>query len=156
MFSSKKVANEYARDRKDRLIKQGLCSKCGHEKDTEEFKLCLDCRNYMAEWFRKTIERDKDHYYEKQRERKHRRDPKGLCVRCGSRKQAKGRKSCQICLDKEKVFMNNKIEKRKQAGLCVKCGNHKSEQGLFVCPTCREKNRVAAAKKYAKKIGKTL
>lgn len=94
----------------------GLCSQCGEAEAVPGRKLCSGCLAYLRIF------------------RQQRRDA-GLCPMCG-REPRPGKKTCQVCADKQAALYRARRDRRRAAGECYSCG---APADGFRCPRCAER-----------------
>lgn len=70
---------------------------------------------------------------------------RGYCAKCGARKSVKGKKCCEVCLEKERNYQRKRRTNLKILGLCS-CGKPLSDKNSTWCEDCKAKRR----EKYAK------
>lgn len=102
------------------------CTKCGHEKPDDGFKICVECR----EKAKKSIMR-----------LSYKRSRLGLCLKCGHEKPEDGSNVCLRCRKRSNENKKRMHEKREKLGLCPVCGCEKPNDRFVLCGRCRERNR---------------
>ena len=107
----------------------GTCSQCGEAEAVPGRRMCSSCLAY-------------------QRVVRAQRREAGLCGNCG-REARPGKKTCQLCADKQATMYQARRDRRRAAGQCYSCGR---PSDAFRCPRCAE--RVARA--WSKRKGKPL
>lgn len=88
--------NEAARQARLFFKSLGLCSECGKNRVFKDEKTCPECRAKSVTAYSRT-EEQRERYRALNRELYWRYSEQGICVRCGRRKAAEGRKMCCIC-----------------------------------------------------------
>ena len=128
----------------------GLCYRCGEP--TENIgKPCNKCREKICEY---------------SREKKKMCASAGICVTCGMKEAAKGRKSCPDCLERFKTISSAKYyadresrlakakERRQRyidAGLCYVCRQPTDRGHGKMCSICLEKTNARNRSKTKRK-----
>ena len=145
-------AERHRRNRQSR-IKNGICVRCGKPNSNGK-SVCDECTAKRKEESKK---------YRTQRAEL------GMCIQCGARKTAPGKKRCEFCLANQAEFSTRKFEnlseeeknsvrkkrnsqekirkeKARESGLCVKCHKRKPSRGHSTCTECRVAYRKASKK----------
>lgn len=154
-------AKENERKRQDRIFfaAHGLCTRCGKNSVFGEDRTCFECR---AKDFVRNGRRDRDKAKKKDREgfqRRYRtRSEQGICVGCGRRRAAEGKKRCEICARRDvsahmKTYWEKKSaisggiprSERHQHGFCYICNGRLDRDGK-VCSNCHERLKVNGKK----------
>ncbi len=138
---SKASQNRSERVNNQREVKRllGICIFCS-EKALPNRKLCERHANFYREQHAKKRSNGKclvcsmptnnqfskceschKKYTEKQQLLVKDREEKGLCRMCGILPRKENRAACNKCLEKSKVYQNNKKTERLAAGLCIGC-----------------------------------
>ena len=149
--------NEYMRETRAFLRKQGMCPVCGKEKLFGDEKQCISCRQKAYDKRKPLTEEQKNRrniqFREQQNSVYRERSENGICTRCGKYKAEKGKKKCRICLDKDaemhrKRTYNKKSvrEYRKENHLCYHCGKEIDRETGEICQSCWERFRQAGLK----------
>lgn len=95
------------------------CNRCKKEKPSDEFKLCIICRE-------KSRKDNKIFYDSKKLNKK--------CIKCG---KDSINTRCINCSEKDNIFQRNLRLERKEINACMRCGNILSSlDGKFHCDFC--------------------
>lgn len=124
-----------------------LCTQCGKYAVPESEKICPECRAKNNNRRRMRSEKSKENFRTQQKKLYDQRSKDGICVRCGKRKVAMGRKRCGICLQKDAQMhrnlraMNGDDLRRQwvEQGFCYHCGGEIEDKSMKSCNACREK-----------------
>ena len=154
-YNKRHLKKEKSKRRK--LIKKGLCPKCGRPTGTERV-YCDKCLEYLREQNRQSRARNGA---------KHVGIPKaewsqyGWCNRCGVAVND-GANLCPTCkgiLSKQVIHMRARLSDRHEEwrakGLCGTCGKHRALDGFKVCQGCKDKldaMRIKSVEKCRKKV----
>lgn len=146
---------EYTKQRYHNRKEAGICVRCGKQPAIPGKIVCLLCQAEYADYSRlryeKMTDEEKAEHNRKHTEKYYANKAAGICVRCGKRKAAPGRVSCEWCLAKTNESSKKSHEKKgrykryKEQGLCLSCGAERAP-GYQFCPECLEKKRAYAAK----------
>lgn len=154
-------ARENERKRQDRIFyaAHGLCTRCGKNSVFGEDRTCFECR---AKDLVSKGRRDRDKMKKKDSEgfqRRYRaRSEQGICVGCGRRRAAEGKKRCETCARRDtaahmKTYWKKKAasggiprNERRLHGFCYICNGRLDRDGK-VCSRCHERLKAMAAKK---------
>lgn len=140
----------------------GVCPKCRKNSILGDEKTCPECRAIYAEAMTKYIKKNREQWneYQKKMHKKavNERREKGLCVRCGRKREDQRFKNCERCRKTMREQSRDKREKlnitsreyRRENGLCFFCGEPVVD-GLKVCERCRQRNKAAANSENAVK-----
>lgn len=89
-------------------IEHGLCQHCGRQKDDQKYKTCKRCRENSKRYneLYKTVDgvSRKEYVREYARERRERLTAEGLCYVCGKNPVIKGRRICEDCAEKARIY----------------------------------------------------
>lgn len=98
-----RLYNAYGQYRRERLIKEERCPRCGKKRDTR-FKSCKKCLEKNTPSRRGTTDYRtwREQYNEHRKDYRAKKKKKGLCILC-SRKAAKGRTKCEYHLLKQRL-----------------------------------------------------
>ena len=129
------------------LASQHLCTSCGKYAVPVGEKMCPECRAKSSNRKRAKSEKSKINFRKQQKKIYDQRSASGVCVRCGKRKAAGGRKKCFICLQKDaQTHAEARIRRGedlraqwKEQGLCFHCGGDIEDKSKKSCNACREK-----------------
>ncbi len=149
--------------RENRIFRASLnlCTQCGKYAVPEGEKMCPECRAKNNNKRRIKNEKSKENFRKQQKKLYDQRSASGVCVRCGKRKAAGGRKRCFMCLQKDaQTHAEARIRRGedlraqwKERGLCFHCGGEIEDKSMKSCNACREKcapkNQSCAGKNKA-------
>lgn len=135
--------------RENRIFRASLnlCTQCGKYAVPEGEKMCPECRAKNNNKRRIKNEKSKENFRKQQKKLYDQRSASGVCVRCGKRKAAGGRKKCFMCLQKDaQTHAEARIRRGedlraqwKEQGLCFHCGGEIEDKSKKSCNACREK-----------------
>ncbi len=135
--------------RENRVFRAGLnlCTQCGKYAVPEGEKTCPECRAKNNNKRRIKNEKSKENFRIQQKKLYGQRSKDGICVRCGKREAAGGRKKCFICLQKDaQTHAEARIRRGedlraqwKEQVLCFHCGGEIEDKSKKSCNACREK-----------------
>jgi len=127
---------EVDKQRKEKYLSQGLCSRCGN-KPLKTKTMCLECSTYHTERYsqiRKNLL------------------AKGICTRCEKR-PLKSETMCEYCLMQQKESADKRKARYIAADCCTKCGI-RPLKSKCQCEQCMEKenkrNKAVKDKVYNK------
>lgn len=151
-----------AKERRDYLLRRGLCPYCGKNKIDPPYKSCTNCRE-------KILRRSKEGRTEKRKQydsmyRKKKREQyadAGLCTICGKNVPEKGFTTCIECRKKQRKYRKVYVTKYqlsdrdlwKDQGLCARCGSEGLHEGTTLCEKCYENSVKALEKARAVSLG---
>lgn len=96
--------------RRQLLIAQGLCPKCGVNKPNAGRRCCAGC-----------LEEQRNADKSPLRSKRAKRIEEGLCVRCGLNPSVEGKQSCEDCREKHRAYERRRVlkkdEERKDAAV---------------------------------------
>lgn len=119
-------ARGFAKDRKTRLINQGLCGVCGKQPVVQTKTRCRDCIQSVL-----------------------RRHELALCSKGCGRPAADGKRSCTECL----IEQRQKDDRQKEANLCITYCGAPAVAGKQKCERCLLKTVLRNSQYYARNGG---
>lgn len=145
--ASKSFHEKALRKRRD---EQGLCTRCGGERDDPMRKICTKCRAKVAA-YKKTGTPDSYQKFFIARMK-----ASYTCIRCCKREAEPGHVCCKVCAERRKKYdqkYDSSGEKKRamrqrriEAGLCYDCS--RPTDGIHTrCERCR-KMRMDSTRKY--------
>ena len=102
-------ADKYLKDRKTRLLSDGLCYQCANPRERVEIKTCNSCA---------------DTYSKRNTSRREKRSAAGTCLNCGGEKKEKST-WCSSCKDADRLYA-----KQRRSKVLVAYGE--------ICTCCKE------------------
>jgi hypothetical protein len=132
------------REKHDRWLASGLCTRCGKPRDEAGYLKCIACRDKAKA------------YYKAHPEKYNTRKIMGMCVDCGRMAAEAGKVLCKKCAEKRKARSiendpgwDKKYERRKRLiadGLCISCGKPTDREGKSRCSVCLARQRDSTRK----------
>ena len=145
-----KKVNDYNRETREFCKEHHICTMCRKEVVYGTDRICFECRAKKSENRKPLTEDQKKRYGETFRKQQktlyQQRSEGGICVRCGKRKAAEGKKRCAICLEKDTYAHKKKRmdgldvkEYRRKNHLCYYCGEPVDLPKGQLCSSCMER-----------------
>lgn len=147
---------QYFRERREILIKSGLCPRCGKNPAMPGIRECESCTIKRKEKRNIPTHEQKAKHAAYVRLYKEAMKRNGICIRCGKNNAIKGLSMCADCREKYNAARREKrksisdvqkakiaeskkrsYQKSKELGLCVWCKTKKALNGLVLCNDCR-------------------
>jgi len=133
---------QHSKERRDYLLRIGICPICGKRKITEGYKSCLICRESSAMRMKQQkSEQQKEKKSQYQKELRKERAKQGLCTSCGINKPEPGFKTCPECRRRKRNYRHMYVSKYQLSdralwvsqGKCERCGSDDLQEGTKLC-----------------------
>lgn len=129
--TQKEWFRNYHYERQTRLKANGMCICCGKVPATPGLAMCDKCREKHNASNRRTLKKHME---------------KGLCIKCGQRKEDPKKTLCLECgrrdRKRKKIYLEGRREEWIKQGLCSMCGKNPARPGLKTCVSCGEKRKT--------------
>ena len=139
-ISEKLYKTTYAQDVRELCKRNKLCVRC-REKDAYTMAgrfYCYECSEKNKEILRAYYAKNKQKYYEYNKNRAEKLAENKLCPRCGKPNKSKF-KTCEMCRAQKRAAYHQKKEIKIE--ICLWCDN-KPVEGKYFCAECLEKKRA--------------
>ena len=111
--------------RRARWKAEGLCARCGGEREEKGYTNCVGCRAYMRD---------------RMAERLLWRMSRGLCGRCELSRPIEGLQYCQACRSYYSQTSQERRQRLRDEGMCIHCGQEPAIRDQSLCEGCRQRN----------------